>query len=163
MQCASPAERNMSTPSATYPHQPGARRAQARLASLRQEWRRSEARWGYIFAAATLLPIIIFSDCADALGLLFCLHRLQHLWQDHGLDWPCQLSRKPLPTASLPKQLAIPFNLPSSVCPRAWPLAFLIAVLLNRRFRGHFPGARRLLHSRPHLGGRHCHRLDVAL
>ncbi len=30
-------------------------------ATLRSEWKRSEARWGYIFVAATLIPIFIFS------------------------------------------------------------------------------------------------------
>jgi multiple sugar transport system permease protein len=125
----------MTSPLVTYPHQPGRAVRPGPLASLRREWRRSEARWGYIFAAVTLLPILIFS-------IVPMLSVFYFAFTDYNIfgkttDWIGLANfEEAFASRVFAKAVGNTFQFTLLSVPARLALGFLIALLLNRRVRG---------------------------
>jgi ABC-type sugar transport system permease subunit len=125
----------MTSPLVTYPHQPGRTTRPGPLASLRREWRRSEARWGYIFAVITLLPILIFS-------IVPMLSVFYFAFTDYNIfgkttDWIGLANfQEAFANRVFAKAVGNTFQFTLLSVPARLALGFLIALLLNRRVRG---------------------------
>jgi ABC-type sugar transport system permease subunit len=122
----------MTTPSIAYPRLPVRR---GPLASLRREWQRSEARWGYIFAAATLVPILIFSVLPMVSVFYFA-------FTDYSVfgkttDWIGLANfQEAFDNRVFSQAVGNTFRFTLLSVPARLALGFFIAVLLNRQFRG---------------------------
>jgi multiple sugar transport system permease protein len=125
----------MTSPTAPYAHLRTPTARQGLVASLRREWRRSEARWGYIFAAATLLPILIFS-VAPMLSVFYFAFTDYNIFGE-TTDWIGLANfEEAFANRVFGKAVGNTFHFTILSVPARLALGFLIAILLNRRFRG---------------------------